>query len=166
MSQRVVKRIRTSLLTILGTFIMMLFLSKILTLVPIIIIPLVLGLSRIIARKKVYFKSQQVELGLLNSHIEENITNINVVKSFNYEESSIRKFNNINNNLLEVSLKAQVYSSLLMPMMNFISNMGFALISLIGAILSVQKIIIVGVIATFLIHFRALLLDVREFLRY
>lgn len=148
-------QIITSIITIVGTFIMMLILSPILTLISIVIIPLVLVLSNSIANKtKLFFKKQQVELGCLNSHIEESITNINIIKSFNYEDQSIKKFNTINNNLLEVSLKAQLYSSLLMPMMNVISNIGFALISFIGAILSVKGMITVGVIVTFLTYMK------------
>lgn len=148
-------QILTSTITILGTLIMMLILSPTLTFISIIIMPLVFILSRTIANKtKVFFKTQQVELGILNSHIEESITNINIIKAFNYEEKSIEKFNDINNKLLNVSLRAQLYSSLLMPMMNVISNMGFALISFIGAILSVKGIITVGIIVTFLTYMK------------
>ncbi|MGL5752677.1 MAG: ABC transporter ATP-binding protein, partial [Paraclostridium sp.] len=148
-------QIITSILTIVGTFFMMVLLSPILTLVVCIIIPSVLGLSKIISNKtKLFFKQQQVELGILNSHIEESITNINIIKAFTYEEKSINKFNTINDKLLETSLKAQVYSSLLMPMMNVVSNMGFALISFIGAILSVKQIITVGTIVTFLTYMK------------
>lgn len=146
-------QIIASILTILGTFIMMIYLNHILTIVAIITIPLVLGLSKIIARKtKVFFKNQQIELGALNSHIEESITNINVIKAFTYEEKTIQRFDEINNNLLEVSLKAQVYSSLLMPMMNVISNLGFTIISIVGSLLVVKDVITVGVIVTFLTY--------------
>lgn len=146
-------QIITSILTIIGTFIMMIYLSPILTIVAIITIPLVLGLSKVIARKtKRFFKNQQVELGNLNAHIEESITNINVIKAFTYEEKIISRFDEINNKLLAVSLKAQVYSALLMPMMNVISNLGFTVISIVGSLLVVKNIITVGVIVTFLTY--------------
>lgn len=144
-------QILTSTITIIGTIVMMIILSPVLAIISIITMPLVMLISKFIARKsKFYFKNQQVELGLLNTHIEENIKNINVVKSFNYENESIYKFDEINNRLLDTSLKAQVYSSLLMPMMNVITNIAFTLISIFGAYLSIENIITVGTIATFL----------------
>lgn len=146
-----ITQIITSSITIIGTVIMMFLLSPSLTILSIITMPLVIILSKFIARRsKVFFKNQQIELGLLNSHIEENIKNMNVIKSFNYEQESIETFNEINDRLLKESLKAQIYSSLLMPMMNVITNIAFALISIAGAYLSIKNIITVGVIATFL----------------
>ena len=83
-------------------------------------------LTKTIAKKtKVLFKNQQVELGKLNGHIEEMISGINIVKMFNYEDKSIKQFKNTNENLLNVSIKAQIYSALLMPMMNVINNIAF-----------------------------------------
>lgn len=146
----------SGILTIIATLIIMIILSPILTLCTIITIPLVMILTKIIAKKtKILFKNQQVELGKLNGHIEEMISGINVVKMFNHEEKSINEFKDINENLLNVSIKAQVYSALLMPMMNVINNIAFALISVVGAILATKNIITVGVIATFLSYSRS-----------
>ena len=146
----------SGVLTIIATLIIMIILSPILTLCTIITIPLVMILTKVIAKKtKILFKNQQVELGKLNGHIEEMISGINVVKMFNHEEKSINEFKSINENLLNVSIKAQVYSALLMPMMNVINNIAFALISIVGAILATKKIITVGVIATFLSYSRS-----------
>lgn len=131
----------SGVLTIIATLIIMIILSPILTLCTIITIPLVMILTKIIAKKtKILFKNQQVELGKLNGHIEEMISGINVVKMFNHEEKSINEFKSINENLLNVSIKAQVYSALLMPMMNVINNIAFALISIVGAILATKKL--------------------------
>ncbi|MCU9814694.1 ABC transporter permease [Paraclostridium sp. AKS73] len=146
-----ITQIITSSITVFGTVFMMFILSPQLTILSIITMPLVVVLSKFIARKsKSFFKRQQIELGLLNSHIEENIKNMNVIKAFNYEHDSVENFNKINNRLLRESLKAQVYSSLLMPMMNVITNISFTLISIAGAYLSIKNIITVGTIATFL----------------
>lgn len=146
-----IAQIITSIITIFGTVIMMFILSPQLTILSIITMPLVIILSKFIARRsKSFFKNQQIELGLLNSHIEENIKNMNVIKSFNYEDDSVESFNEINDRLLRESLKAQIYSSLLMPMMNVITNISFTLISVAGAYLSIKNIITVGTIATFL----------------
>ena len=146
----------SGILTITAILITMLILSPILTLCTVVTIPLVMMLTKTIAKKtKVLFKNQQVELGKLNGHIEEMISGINIVKIFNHEEKSINQFKNINENLLNVSIKAQIYSALLMPMMNVINNIAFALVSIVGGILATKDIITVGVIATFLSYSRS-----------
>ena len=146
----------SGILTITAILITMLILSPILTLCTVVTIPLVMMLTKIISKKtKVFFKNQQVELGQLNGHIEEMISGINIVKMFNHEEKSINQFKNINENLLNVSIKAQIYSALLMPMMNVINNISFALVSIVGGILATKDIITVGVIATFLSYSRS-----------
>lgn len=144
-------QIITAIITIVGTIIMMSILSIELTIVSIITMPLVILLTKYIAnRSKGYFKEQQINLGILNTHIEESINNINIIKSFNYEDECIEKFYKINDKLLESSLKAQIYSSLLMPMMNVISNIAFILISILGSYLAIENIITIGTITTFL----------------
>ncbi len=144
-------QIISAIITIVGTITMMSILSLELTIVSIITMPLVILLSKYIAnRSKGYFKKQQINLGILNTHIEESINNINIIKSFNYEDECIEKFYKINDKLLDSSLKAQIYSSLLMPMMNVISNIAFILISILGSYLAIENIITVGTITTFL----------------
>lgn len=145
----------TGILNILMTFIMMFILSPVLTFCSIILIPIVMSLSNFIAKRtRVLFKQQQVELGKLNSHIEEMVSNINVVKSFNYERKSVNDFRDVNDKLLNISLKSQIYTSLLMPIMNVISNIGFATICIIGGVLASKEIITIGVIASFLSYVR------------
>lgn len=82
------------------------------------------------------------------------ISNINVVKSFNYERKSVNDFKEVNDRLLNISLKSQIYTSLLMPIMNVISNIGFATICIIGGVLASKDIITIGVIASFLSYVR------------
>ncbi|MCC0644439.1 MULTISPECIES: ABC transporter ATP-binding protein [unclassified Clostridioides] len=145
----------TGILNILLTFIMMFILSPILTFCSIVLIPVVMLLSNFIAKRtRVFFKQQQVELGKLNSHIEEMISNINVVKAFNYEKKSVSDFKEVNDRLLSISLKSQIYTSLLMPIMNVISNIGFAIICIIGGVLASKDVITIGVIASFLSYVR------------
>lgn len=140
---------------ILGSLIMMLYLSPILTLASIITIPLVLILTKTIAKKtKVLFKKQQEELGKLNGHMEESITGIEVIKAFNHEEEIVKEFNEINKNLCSVSIKAQIWSGFLMPLMNVINNIGFAAVAGVGGILATKNIITVGIIASFLSYSR------------
>ncbi len=143
--------ILSGVITIVATFVVMTYLSPILTLCTIISVPLVMLLTKGIAYKtKELFRVQQNTLGKLNGHIEEMIGQITLVKAFNYEEKSIDNFEYINKELLLVSKKAQIYSSLLMPMMNVINNISFTLISIVGALLVTKGSLTLGIVATFL----------------
>jgi ATP-binding cassette subfamily B protein len=142
-------------ITILGSLIMMIILSPILTLASMVTVPLVFLLTRTIAKNtSVLFKDQQKELGKLNGHIEEAISGIHVVKAFNHETKEIEIFDEINNKLYKVGLKAQIWSGYLMPIMNVINNVGFAVVAGVGGTLAVKNIITVGVIASFLSYSR------------
>ncbi|MDD3224960.1 MAG: ABC transporter ATP-binding protein [Clostridium sp.] len=142
-------------ITIVGSLIMMIILSPILTLASLITVPLVFLLTRNIAKKTgKLFKFQQMELGKLNGHIEEAISGIYVVKAFNHEEKTVEEFNSINERLCEVGLKAQIFSGFLMPLMNAINNIGFAAVAGVGGILAVKGMITVGIIASFLSYSR------------
>jgi ATP-binding cassette subfamily B protein len=144
-----------SSITITGAFLMMLRLSPILTLASIITIPMVFGLTKTIAKKtKVMFKEQQITLGRLNGHIEEAISGIQVVKAFNHEETVIEEFSSMNTKLCQVGIKAQIWSGFIMPLMNVINNIGFAVVAAVGGTLAVKDMITVGVIASFLSYSR------------
>lgn len=148
-------QLMSGVITIVGSLVMMLILSPLLTLASLITVPLVFLLTKGIAKKTgKLFKSQQMELGKLNGHIEENISGIHVVKAFNHEEKTIKEFDNINDRLCEVGLKAQIFSGFLMPIMNVINNIGFAAVAGVGGILAVENMITVGVIASFLSYSR------------
>ncbi len=140
---------------IVGSLIMMLILSPLLTLASLITIPLVFLLTRTIAKRtKVFFKTQQEELGRLNGHIEETISGIQVVKAFNHENKVIEQFNDVNGRLCRVGIKAQICSGFLMPLMNVIKNMGFTAVAAVGGALAVRDMITVGIIASFLSYSR------------
>ncbi|MGG4452095.1 ABC transporter ATP-binding protein [Brevibacillus porteri] len=142
-------------IVILGSLVMMLILSPILTLACLITVPLVFLLTRTIAKRtSVLFKNQQMELGKLNGHIEETISGIQVVQAFNYEQKAIEDFTTINDRLCKVGMKAQVWTGFLMPIMNVINNLGFAMVAIIGGVLAVKGLITVGVIASFLSYSR------------
>ncbi|WP_207705505.1 ABC transporter ATP-binding protein [Hathewaya massiliensis] len=148
-------QLMSGIIAIIGSLIMMLSLSLPLTLASIVTIPLVFLLTRIIAKKtKVLFKSQQEELGRLNGHIEETISGIFVVKAFNHEDKVIEQFNEVNNRLCKVGIKAQIYSGFLMPLMNVINNIGFAVVAIVGGTLAVKDMITIGIIASFLSYSR------------
>ena len=141
--------------TITGTFFMMLFLSPILTAASLIIIPLVYLLTRFVAKTtKVLFREQQQALGQLNGLVEESISGIEVVRAFNQEQNLIDQFEVANQKLRNFGLKALIFSGFLMPLMNVITNFGFAIITTFGGILAIRGMISVGVIAAFLTYSR------------
>lgn len=141
----------SDVISIVGSFVMMLILNPLLTLASLITVPLVLLLSKMIAKNtRVLFKEQQNALGRLNGHIEESISGLQVVKAFNHEGRIIDDFDKMNKELYAVGLKAQIISGYLMPLMNIISNIGFAVIAGVGGVLAVMNLITVGVIASFL----------------
>jgi ATP-binding cassette subfamily B multidrug efflux pump len=145
----------SGLITIIGSLVMMAILSPFLTVVNLITALLVMLLARVIAsRTSKLFKEQQVQLGKLNGLIEETISGIHVVKAFNYEDKVVEEFDAVNVKLCDVGLKAQVWSGFLMPLMNVINNLGFALIAIVGGILAIKSIITIGVIASFLSYSR------------
>ncbi|MBY0054369.1 ABC transporter ATP-binding protein [Brevibacillus agri] len=148
-------QLMSGVIVLAGSLVMMLVLSPILTLACLITVPLVFLLTRTIAKRtSVLFKNQQIELGKLNGHIEEAISGIQVVKAFNHEEKAIADFAAINDRLCKVGMKAQIWSGFLMPIMNVINNLGFAMVAIVGGILAVKGMITVGVIASFLSYSR------------
>lgn len=148
-------QLMSGVIVLAGSLVMMLVLSPILTLACLITVPLVFLLTRTIAKRtSVLFKNQQIELGKLNGHIEETISGIQVVKAFNHEEKAIADFAAINDRLCKVGMKAQIWSGFLMPIMNVINNLGFAMVAIVGGILAVKGMITVGVIASFLSYSR------------
>lgn len=148
-------QLMSGFIAIAGSFVMMLILSPILTLASLVTVPLVLLLSRTIARKTaVLFKEQQIQLGRLNSQVEESISGIEIIKAFNYQEQAIDQFNSVNRDLTAVGIKAQIWSGFMMPLMNVINNIGFAAIAVAGGVLAVQEAVSVGVIASFISYSR------------
>ena len=141
----------SSTVSIIGSLIMMLYLSPLMTLASMMTIPMVFFLTKFIAKRtKVFFSKQQKVLGSLNGHIEESISGIHVVKAFNNEEKVIEQFKEQNNILRDVGVKAQTWSGFIMPLMNVIGNFGFGVIAIFGGTLASKGIITVGVIASFI----------------
>lgn len=148
-------QLMSGVIAIVGSLVMMLVLSPLLTLASLITVPLVYVLARTITRKtSVMFKEQQAELGRLNGHIEETISGLHVVKAFNREDQSIAEFDEVNARLYTVGLKAQIWSGFMMPLLGVISNVGFAAVAIVGGVLAVQGSITVGVIASFISYSR------------
>lgn len=140
-----------SVVNIIGSLLMMIYLSPLMTLASLITIPLVIIMTRFVtSRTKIYFRDQQRILGSLNGHIEESIAGIHVVKAFNNEAKVINQFKKQNELLRDVGVKAQIWSGFIMPLMNVINNFGFGVIAIFGANLAVEGVISVGIIASFI----------------
>lgn len=148
-------QLMAGLIALVGSLVMMLVLSPLLTLAALVTVPLVFVVARAVTRKtSVLFKEQQAQLGRLNGHAEEAITGVEIVKAFNYEQESLRRFDDVNGKLYEASFKAQVWSGLLMPLLNVINNIGVAAVAIVGGMLAVNGRITEGVIAAFLVYAR------------
>ncbi|MGH2409888.1 MAG: ABC transporter ATP-binding protein, partial [Chloroflexota bacterium] len=105
-------------------------------------------------RSQVHFVNQQRELGRLNGHVEEMYTGHAIVKAFGHEAESIEAFDAINTRLYEAGWKAQFVSGVIMPMMNFISNLGYVLVSVVGGVLVTKGQIQIGDVQAFLSYSR------------
>lgn len=141
----------TSIMSIIGIIIMMFTISPVLTFLCILTLPLYAVVTGLVAmRSQKYFLAQQNELGQLNGHIEEMYTGHVIVKTFEHESESIEKFKKVNDRLYNAGWKAQFISGIIMPLMDFVSNLGFIVICVVGGIFVTQKIITIGDIQAFI----------------
>ncbi len=149
-------QIVSSLVTVIGVLGMMLSISWQMTLVSLLVIPLALGLVRfIVTRSQRYFRQQQDYLGHVNGHIEEMFSGQVEIKAFNAEARSIGTFRDLNNVLYNAAWKSQFLSGIMMPMMNFIGNLGFVGVVVTGAYLAMRNLITVGDIQAFIQYVRS-----------
>jgi ATP-binding cassette subfamily B protein len=141
----------TSLTMIVGIVGMMLSINVSLTGVAIAVVLIsFIGVGQIVKRTQPYFKAQQDNLGLLNDHIEEIYAGHQVVKAFNGEQKAIKEFSHWNEKLHHVAWKSQFLSGLMMPMMNFIGNLGYAATAVLGGYFAIHGKISIGDIQAFI----------------
>lgn len=141
----------TSITMFFGTLWMMISISWQLTLIALTTIPLSLVVVGLVApRSQKYFAQQQRSLGLLNNQIEENYAGQQIDKSFNQETKAINNFNQENSKLYESSWKAQMISGLIMPLMNFVANLGYVFVAIYGGIQVTHGNITLGNVQAFL----------------
>lgn len=146
----------TSLTTVLGVLVMMLTISWQMTLVSLVILPLSGFLMMfIIKRSQKYFKKRQEFLGHANGHVEEMYGGHVIMKAFNGEEKSINKFKKINVDLYDAEWKSQFLSSIMMPLMNFVGNLGYVVVAVMGGWFAAIRIIEVGDIQAFIQYVRS-----------
>lgn len=145
----------TSIATVIGVLIMMLRISGIMTLVAVLIVPVSLLLVSLIVKKSQhYFREQQAYLGHINGQIEEVYGGHTIVKAFNKEKDVTEEFNKINEILYESAWKSQFLSGMMQPIMGFVGNLGYVLVSILGGYLAIKQTIEVGQIQSFIQYVR------------
>ena len=146
-----VTQIITSICTLIGILIMMFSISVQMTLVSLIILPITIFLVGIIVGKsQKYFTKQQDYLGHVNGQVEEIYAGHTIVKAFNGEKQAIKEFEKSNKELYKSGWKSQFLSGLIHPVMNFIGNVGYVAVAILGGYLAVNGKITVGNIQSFI----------------
>ena len=146
-----VTQLITSITTMIGVLIMMLSISPAMTLIAILILPVSICLVLLVVRfSQKYFRAQQKYLGDVNGQVEEVYSGHNVVKAFNREAAVLDEFGTANDKLYESAWKSQFLSGLMMPVMNFVGNLGYVAVAVVGSIFAAQGIITIGEIQAFI----------------
>lgn len=153
--QQSITQLITSLVTIVGILFMMFYISPLLTIIALISLPLSIFVIRpLLVRSQKHFARQQKNLGNLNGHIEEMYTGHAVVKSYGQEEESLEQFDHVNEKLFDAGGRAQFISGIIMPVMSFIGNLSYVVISIVGGFLVIKRAISIGDIQAFITYTR------------
>lgn len=156
-------QIITSAITLIGILIMMLSISWQMTIAAVLILPISMGLVLAVVKKsQKYFKAQQKSLGRVNGHIEEVYGGHNIMKAFNGEKVAVEEFRKINGELYNSAWKAQFLSGMMMPIMTFVGNIGYVVISILGGWYAARKVIEVGDILSFIQYIRRFNQPIRQ----
>ncbi|MBN8046893.1 MULTISPECIES: ABC transporter ATP-binding protein [Paraclostridium] len=153
---QIMTQIITAVTTLIGVLIMMLSISWQMTIASLLILPIsMIIIGFIVKNSQSHFKSQQKYLGHVNGQVEETYGGHNIVKAFNREDAAIAEFNELNDKLYESAWKSQFLSGMMMPMMTFIGNLGYVLVSILGGYFTIKKTIQVGDILSFIQYVRS-----------
>lgn len=148
-------QIVTSATTLIGVLVMMLSISVVMTVISLVILPVsFIILMQVIKRSQRYFKEQQDYLGHVNGHVEEMYGSHLVMKAFNGEQKSVEQFDEYNNMLYGSAWKSQFISGLLMPVLMFVGNLNYVVVSIVGGLLTINGAITVGDIQAFIQYTR------------
>ena len=146
-----VTQLITSVTTMIGVLIMMLTISPKMTLIALLILPVSLALVLLVVKfSQKYFKAQQATLGVVNGQVEEVYAGHNVIKAFNREDAVLADFNAANEKLYESAWKSQFLSGLMQPIMNFVGNLGYVAVAIVGSIFAATGSITIGDIQAFI----------------
>jgi len=147
----------TSFATIIGTIVMMLTISPLMTLITFCILPVsAVLLGTVIKKSQRYFSTQQKYLGKINGMVEENYSGQLVIKAFNKEAETIEAFDETNEVLFKSAKKSQFLSGIMMPLMSFVGNLGYVGVALSGGFLAIKGLIGIGDIQAFIQYVRNL----------
>ena len=145
----------TSVTTLIGVFIMMLSLNVWMTLAAVLILPVsMLIINKVMNHSQKYFQAQQEYLGKVNGQVEENFGGHDVVRVFNKEQDVLKEFEHDNQKLYESAWKSQFFSGMMMPIMQFVGNLGYVMVALLGGIFAIKGTIEVGDIQSFFQYIR------------
>ena len=162
-----VTQLITSLTTMMGVVIMMLTISPLMTLITLLILPVsMIFISFIMKHSQKYFKTQQEYLGHINGQVEENYGGHLVVKAFGKEQDVINEFKKTNNVLYNSAWKSQFFSSIMQPMMQFIGNLGYVVVCILGGYLAVKSVVDIGDIQAFIQYMRNFTSPILKFNAY
>lgn len=151
--QQTMTQLISSLITIIGIVIMMFTISPLMTIIALVTLPVSLMAAAAIARRsQKHFAAQQKELGKLNGHVEEMFTGHKIVKAFGRENESVQTFDEINQRLYSAGWKSQFISGIIMPLINFIGNIGYVVICVVGGVLVTRNSIQIGDIQAFIAY--------------
>lgn len=144
-----------SITTLIGVLIMMLTISGVMTVAALLIVPIsAILISLVVRHSQIYFSRQQQYLGHVNGHIEEMYGGHIIMKAYNGEDASIQKFSELNQELYNSAWKSQFLSGLMQPIMQFVGNLGYVVISILGGWFAITKAISVGDIQAFIQYMR------------
>lgn len=141
----------TSVTTLIGVLAMMLSISPLMTLATLVILPVsMILISFVMKHSQKYFRGQQEYLGNVNGQVEEIYSGHNIIKAFNKEEDVIREFDTTNDRFYDSAWRSQFFSGMMMPIMQFIGNLGYVVVAILGGFLAIRKTIEVGDIQSFI----------------
>lgn len=145
----------TSVTMLIGVLIMMLSINVYMTLAAVLILPISMTIiGKVMKHSQKYFQQQQKYLGEVNGQVEEIYSGHNVVKAFNKEEDVIREFEKTNEKLYTTGWRSQFFSGMMMPIMQFVGNVGYVMVALLGGFLVIKEKVMVGDIQAFFQYIR------------
>lgn len=146
-----ITQVITSVATLIGTLVMMLSISPLMTIISIVILPVSAFLiSFVVKHSQKFFRQQQEYLGHINGLVEEVYGGHLIIKAYNKEEETVSAFRQANDVLYRSAWKSQFLSGLMMPIMQFVGNLGYAGVAISGGILAIKKVITIGDIQAFI----------------
>ncbi len=146
-----ITQVITSVATLIGTLVMMLSISPLMTIISIVILPVSAFLiSFVVKHSQKFFRQQQEYLGHINGQVEEVYGGHLIIKAYNKEEETVSAFRQANDVLYRSAWKSQFLSGLMMPIMQFVGNLGYAGVAISGGILAIKKVITIGDIQAFI----------------